>query len=149
KKSSGMDLGPSLDSEFLWFNQSPSPAVPEWKRKWFQSAAFRHAISASIRRDDIVRVAYRGHARPALGPVSPTNRFWFNSALKPLPFDTESALRSLTGEGFTLKDGVLRDRSGHAVEFSLVTNAGNRQREAMAALIQDDLRAVGIRVNIV
>ena len=143
------NLGASLDSEFLWFNQEPSAAVPEWKRKWFTSAVFRHAVSASIHRDDIARIVFRGYAHPAAGPFSPSNRFWFNASLKPLPFDAPSALRGLASEGFVLKDGVLHDRDGHAVEFSLITNSGNRAREAMAAVIQEDLRKIGIQVNIV
>jgi len=143
------NLGASLDSEFLWFNQEPSAAVPEWKRKWFTSAVFRHAVSASIHRDDIARIVFRGYAHPAAGPFSPSNRFWFNASLKPLPFDAPSALRRLASEGFVLKDGVLHDRDGHAVEFSLITNSGNRAREAMAAVIQEDLRKIGIQVNIV
>lgn len=143
------NLGASLDSEFMWFNQSPSAAVPEWKRRWFSSLVFRHAISMSIRRDDIARIVYRGHAHPAPGPVSPANQFWFNAALKPLPFDSKLALGSLAKEGFVLRDGILHDKDGHAVEFSLITNSGNRPREAMAAVIQEDLRGIGIRVNIV
>jgi peptide/nickel transport system substrate-binding protein len=143
------NLGASLDSEFLWFNQSPSAGVPEWKKKWFTSAAFRHAISASIHREDLARIAFRGYAHPAAGPVSTSNRFWFNASLKPLPFDQQSALRGLAAEGFVQKDGTLRDRDGHAVEFSLITNSGSRPREAMAAVIQDDLRKIGIQVNIV
>jgi len=35
------------------------------------------------------------------------------------------------------------------VEFSIVTNSGNRSRERMATLIQADLRAIGITVNVV
>ena len=143
------NLGASLDSEFLWFNQSRSAGLPEWKRKWFTSAVFRHAISASIHRDDIARIVFRGHAHPAAGPFSPSNRFWFNASLKPLPFDAQAALRGLAAEEFILKDGMLRDRDGHAVEFSLITNSGNRPREAMASVIQDDLRKIGIQVNIV
>jgi len=149
KPGAARNVGASLDSEFLWFNQKPSATVPFWKRKWFTSAVFRHAVSMSIHRDDLARIVYRGHAHAAEGPVSPSNRFWFDAALKPLPFDSQAALRSLATEGFVLRDGVLHDRDGHAVEFSLVTNAGNRSREAMAALIQEDLRKIGIQVNIV
>ncbi len=141
------DLGPSMDSEFLWFNESP--AVPEWKRRWFTSAAFRHAVSAAINREDLARIAYKGHAHPAAGPLSPANRFWFNPELKPVRFDPELAVRALRGEGFTLRDGALRDRDGHEVEFSLITNSGNRTRQAIAALIQADLSKIGIRVNLV
>ncbi len=143
------NLGPSLDSEFLWFNQVPTAPIPAWEKSWFTSTAFRRAISMSIHRDDIARIVYHGHAHPAVGPVSPANRFWFNAALKPLGFDSQAALKALTSDGFTLRDGVLRDREGHEVEFSIVTGTGNRPREAMAAVIQDDLKKIGIRVNIV
>jgi peptide/nickel transport system substrate-binding protein len=149
KPAAARNLGASLDSEIMWFNQAPAGDMPDWERKWFKSAVFRHAVSASIRRDDIARIVFRGHAHPAAGPVSPANKFWFDAALKPLPFDPRSALRSLTAEGFRLSGGVLRDAGGHPVEFSIVTNSGNRPREAMAAVIQDDLRAIGIQVNIV
>ena len=144
------NLGASLDSEFLWFNQSPRGGVPEWKRKWFTSAVFRHAISESIQRDDIARIVFRGYAHAAYGTFFAVESILVQRlAPKPLPFDSQSALRSLGKEGFALRDGVLRDRDGHAVEFSLITNSGNGPREAMAAVIQDDLRKIGIQVNIV
>jgi peptide/nickel transport system substrate-binding protein len=149
KPAAARNLGASLDSEFLWFNQAPSGGVPEWKRKWFTSAAFRHAISMSIQRDDLVRIVFRGHAHPGIGPFSPSNKFWFNAALKALVFDPKAALAALAKEGFVLHDGVLRDRDGHAVEFSLITNSGNRTREAMATVVQDDLKKIGVAVNIV
>ncbi len=149
KPAAARNLGASLDSDLLWFNQAPSSSVPEWKHKWFTSTAFRHAISESIHRDDIARLVFRGHAHPAAGPVSPANKFWFNAQLKPLPYDAAAASKALASEGFKLTGGVLKDRDGHPVEFSLITNAGNRPREAMAAVIQDDLKKIGIRVNIV
>lgn len=149
KPAAAKNLGPSLDSEFLWFNQAPSATVPDWKRRWFTSTAFRHAVSQSIHREDIARIVFRGHAHPAAGPVSPANKFWFNAALKPLPYDSAGALKALTAGGFKLSAGVLKDRAGHAVEFSIITNAGNRPREGMAAIIQDDLKKLGIRVNVV
>jgi peptide/nickel transport system substrate-binding protein len=145
----GRALGPSLDSESLWFNESPARTLPEWKRAWFRSAAFRHAVSLAINRDDISRIVYNGRAHPSAGPVSPANRFWFNAALKSLPFDPDAASKSLASDGFKLRDGVLRDRTGHAVEFSLITNAGNLPRERMAPLIQADLAKLGIKVDIV
>jgi peptide/nickel transport system substrate-binding protein len=148
KPGAARDVGASLDSEFLWFNQAPSASLPEWKRKWFASTAFRRAISSSIHRDDLVRIAYKGHAHAAAGPISTANRFWFNAGLKPLGYNAGAAT-ALAAEGFTLRNGVLRDAGGHAVEFSLITNAGNRERERMAALIQSDLNRIGVRMNIV
>src|SRR5579862_3287801 len=48
-----------------------------------------------------------------------------------------------------MKGGVLRDRQGHPVEFAVITNAGNLAREKMAAMIQQDLAAIGIKLNVV
>src|SRR5262249_32692259 len=102
-----------------------------------------------INREDIVRIVFHGHARPAVGPVSPANKYWFNAKLSPHPFDQKSALARLAQDGFQMHEGVLRDRNGNAVEFSIITNAGNKYRERMATMIQQDLSDIGIKLNVV
>ena len=142
------DAGTSTDTEQLWFNQVPTAPIPAYKLKWFASTAFRRAVSEAINRDDLARIVYRGHARAAIGMLPPSNLFWFNSELKPHPYDPTNALRRLQQEGFRLENGTLRDRDGNAVEFSVVTNAGNRARESMATMIQQDLKKIGIQLNV-
>jgi peptide/nickel transport system substrate-binding protein len=143
------DAGASLDSEFMWFNQVASSPLPSYKKTWFTSTNFRRAISEAINREDLSRIAFRGRARPAVGPISPANKFWFNSKLQPHPFDQKSALQRLSLDGFHLQNGTLRDREGHAVEFSIITNSGNKYRERMATMIQQDLTAIGVKLNVV
>ena len=143
------DAGVSLDAEQMWFNQVASAPLPAYKKAWFASGKFRRAISESINRADLARVVFRGHAQPAVSWISPANRFWFDASLRPQPFDPKSALRLLAEDGFSLRNSALYDRGGNAVEFSLITNAGNRYREGMAAMIQQDLAGVGIRLNVV
>ena len=149
KSSLAHDAGPSLDSEQMWFNQVPDSPLPDYKKAWFGSAVFRRAMSEAINREDLARVVFRGHARPAVGILSPANEFWFNSKLHPHAFNQQSAINRLQQDGFHLQNGVLRDRNGHAVEFSIITNAGNKYRERMATMIQQDVSGIGIRVNIV
>jgi peptide/nickel transport system substrate-binding protein len=144
-----VDAGPTLDSEFLWFNQAQRAPIAEHTKEWFRSTAFRHAISQGIQRADLCRVVYRGHATPAAGLVAPSNKLWFKQGLSPAAFDPASAAKLLADDGFRLQNGVLRDRGGHAVEFSLVTNAGSKTRVRMAAMIQEDLGKLGIKINIV
>ncbi|HKN34757.1 MAG TPA: ABC transporter substrate-binding protein [Terriglobales bacterium] len=143
------DAGPSMDSEQIWFNQVASAPLPAYKKAWFRSTNFRRAISESINREDLARVVFRGHARPATGLVSPGNQFWFNARLQPHPFDQKSAMKRLEQEGFRLQNGALRDKDGNTVEFSVVTNAGNKYRERMATMIQQDLAGIGIKLNMV
>jgi len=147
-RNAARDLGPGFDTEMIWFNQAPGAPIPDYKKEWFKSTNFRRAISESINRADIARIAYNGHAEPAIGAVSPANKFWVNSSLKPHQYDTGAALRLLAQDGFRMDSGKLRDKTGHEVEFSLVTNAGNKAREKMAALVQQDLAKIGIKMNI-
>jgi len=146
---SAVDAGASLEAEMMWFNQVPTAPLPAYKLAWFQSAAFRRAVSEAINRADICRIVYRGHAQPAEGPISPANQFWFNASLKPHPYDVASSRRRLENEGFRVRNGLLYDGDGHLVEFSLATNAGNHNRERIASMLQQDLQAVGIRLNVV
>jgi peptide/nickel transport system substrate-binding protein len=143
------DSGVSLDSEQMWFNQVATSPLPDYKKAWFHSTAFRRAMSEAINREDLARVAFRGHARPAVGPFSPANKFWFNTKLQPHPFDPKSSLARLNRDGFQMQNGILKDRDGHVVEFSLITNAGNKYRERMAAMIQQDLSGIGVKLNVV
>ena len=143
------DAGPSMDSEQIWFNQVASAPLPAYKKAWFGSTNFRRAISESINREDLSRVVFRGHARPATGPVSPGNQFWFNTRLQPHRFDQKAAMKRLEQDGFRVQNGALRDKDGNAVEFSVVTNAGNRYRERMATMIQQDLAGIGIKLHVV
>jgi peptide/nickel transport system substrate-binding protein len=143
------DAGASTDTEQLWFNQVPSSPLPAYKKAWFTSTNFRRAVSEAINRSDMARIVYHGHAVPAIGIISPSNKFWFNTGLKPHAYDTSSALRRLHEDGFQLQGDTLRDKAGNAVEFSIATNAGNRTRENMATMIQQDLKKIGIKVNVV
>jgi peptide/nickel transport system substrate-binding protein len=143
------DLGPSLNTEQMWFNQAADAPLPVWEKEWFQSRGFRLAVSRAIHRADLARIAYDGHATPANGFISPANLTWYNKHLGPAREDSNAALQLLENEGFHKSGDYLADRKGHPVTFSILTNAGNRSRERMAALIQQDLAVVGIRVKVV
>ncbi len=143
------DLGPSLNTEQMWFNQAPGAPLPAWEKAWFQSRSFRMAVSLTIHRADLARIAYDGHATPASGFISPANKLWYNTHLPPIQQDSQGAARLLAAEGFHRVGDHLLDRDGHPVKFSILTNAGNRSREKMASLIQQDLASLGMQVNVV
>ena len=143
------DAGTSLDSEQMWFNEVARAPLPEYKKNWFRSAKFRRAISQAINRDDLSRVVFRGHAQAAVGPVSPANKFWFNSKLTAETYAPDVALKALQSDGFRMENGTLKDKDGNAVVFSVITNSGSKYRERMATMIQEDLQKIGVHVNVV
>ncbi len=143
------DLGPSLNTEQMWFNQSQGAPIPAFEKQWFNDTAFRKAVSEALHRGDMARIAYDGHATPANGFISPANATWYNKSLPGVQENTGAALELLASHGFHKQGAQLVDRDGHPVKFSLLTNAGNRSRERMASLIQQDLAALGMQVNVV
>jgi peptide/nickel transport system substrate-binding protein len=143
------NAGTGLDGEEFWFNQTPSSSLPEYKKKWFQTTAFRQAVSLAINRADLARVVFDGYATPAYGPVSPSNHFWFNTSLPAPKHDPQAALLLLSRAGYRLENGTLKDSAGHAVEFTVITNSGNSTREKMATMIQQDLSEIGITLKVV
>ena len=143
------NAGAGLDSDHIWFNQVGTAPLAEYKKVWFRSAQFRAAISKAINREDICRIVFAGYAKPAYGPVSPANRFWFNSGLPVPKYDPQVALSLLIKAGFRFANNELRDQAGNRVEFTLVTNSGNAVREKIASMIQQDLSNVGIKMNVV
>jgi peptide/nickel transport system substrate-binding protein len=143
------DLGPSLNTEQIWFNQATGAALPTWEKAWFRNQAFRIAISQAINRADLSRVAYEGHATPAYTFISPANQAWYNHAVTAPHYDIAAAKAGLVNAGFRMNAGHLEDNTGHAVVFSILTNSGNAARMKMATLIQQDLAGLGIRVTVV
>ena len=50
--------------------------------------------------------------------------------------------------GFYLDEkNILHDKKGNIVEFTLMTNAGNIERESIGVMIKEDLAQLGIKVN--
>ncbi|HZP04205.1 MAG TPA: ABC transporter substrate-binding protein [Terracidiphilus sp.] len=143
------DLGPSLNTEQMWFNQAPQAPIAAWEKTWFQNRAFRVAVSQAIHRADLARIAYLGHATAAYSFISPANTAWYNSKIIAPHTDVAAAKTALASAGFRLKGTVLEDAAGHPVKFSILTNAGNEARLKMATLIQQDLGALGMQVTIV
>jgi peptide/nickel transport system substrate-binding protein len=148
------DLGPSLEYTYLLLNQNDlsSRALPSIQRKqaWFRQVAFRRAISAAIDREAIVRLVYRGRAAPLWAHVTEGNKVWVNRRLAHAGRSLETSRDFLRMAGFRWNsEGKLVDSSSQQVHFSILTSAGNLQRNEIATLICDDLKQLGIAASVV
>ena len=153
-----VDAGPGLEYNFLFFNLSEpgekTSAETLQKLKWFRDVKFRQAVSAAIDREAIVRLVYQGRGSALWGLVTPGNRRWRDDKLPHPPRSLGQARALLKEAGFSWNSGsnaesTLLDSSGKPVEFSIITSSSNADRTKMAALIQDDLKQLGMRVQVV
>ena len=114
----------------------------------FDSIRVRQALSYAIDRQGIIDGILLGLGRPCTGPFSYVS--WaYNPKAKSYAYDPERARRMLAQAGWKDRngDGVL-EKNGKPFRFTIMTNQGNTERIRTAEIIQQNLKAVGIVVDI-
>lgn len=146
-----VDAGIGLNLNQLWFNLRPEAKRGDPRQPWLQSEALRHAIAHAVDRDAFVNTVYLGAAVPVYGPVSPGNRAWYSPEAPTYPHDPARARAMLRSVGLDDRDGdgLLEDRAGRPARFSILTQQGHSLRERGASVIQEQLRRLGLTVDVV
>lgn len=145
-------IGPDYGTMFMALNMNLDAAakgrIPAHKVEWFRDQRFRRAVSHAVDRSALIRNVLRsmGHALPAPFTVAP-GPLTHDGFTVP-EFNPELAKKLLADMGFTPgPKGVLVDKEGRELAFSLTTNAGNATRETYAEFIRKDLENIGMKVN--
>jgi peptide/nickel transport system substrate-binding protein len=153
----GFDLGPGLTVDHLWFNlnggqKNGQPIVNPVKSAWFQDVRFRRAVADAIDRETIAASTLQGLATPLYGLVSPANKVWAASDLPHPEYNLDRAKALLQEAGFALRGSPeapeLYDPKGNRVEWTLIVPVENEPRKLTAAVIQEDLAKLGMKVQV-
>lgn len=144
--------GPAYGTTFLSFNlnkgkRNGQPLVTPYKSQWFNNLKFRQAVAYAIDRPRIINNIFRGLGQPQNTQMSVQSPY-YNTNIKGYDYDPEKAKMLLKEAGFKYNEqGQLLDADNNLVEFNLITNAGNKIREAMGSQIKEDLGKIGMKVN--
>lgn len=152
------DLGPGLTTNFFWFNLNKvreakpgkkvgAPQIDPVQYAWFSQPDFRRAVSMAVDRDALIKSVFFGDAVKCWSTMTPGNKKFYTGQSSAYDYNPEAAKKLLASLGFkdTDHDGVLEDKQGHPVAFTMKTNGDNVTRVSMANFIKDDLAKVGIR----
>lgn len=125
---------------YLGYNE----ALPQ-----FASKKVRHALTLALERGKIIDALLYGYGRPCIGPIPPMLPWAYNDQITPLPYDPNQAKQLLAQAGWTDTDGDgWVDRDNNNFEFTIKTDAANQVKSDLAVIIQDQLKKVGVKVNI-
>ncbi|MBP0026274.1 MAG: ABC transporter substrate-binding protein [Roseofilum sp. SID2] len=146
---------PTLSSVFITFNLNKAsrdgkPLVDPIKSRWFNNLKFRQAVAYALDRQTMVNNIYRGLGEPQYSNIPVQSPYYFSpeEGLKIYKFNQEKAQSLLEEAGFKYNStGQLEDDAGNLVRFTLLTNAGNKIREALGVQIKQDLSKIGIQVD--
>jgi peptide/nickel transport system substrate-binding protein len=116
--------------------------------EWLKDKRVRQALAHSINRDEFSQKLFYGK-QPVAHTWLPERHEGFNANVRKYNYDPARARQLLTEAGFTPgPDGILRDSKGQRFEITIMTTAGNAQREQVQQIMKESMRAVGIDLKI-
>src|SRR5699024_2297519 len=106
------------------------------RKPYLQDARVRQAFAHAIDRQAIVDHLLMGYGEPAYGPLNSSD-FYFSDEMTRFEYDPERARELLEEAGWDFSRELL-----------LMYPTGNKVRELSAPVIQANLQAVGLRVDL-
>jgi peptide/nickel transport system substrate-binding protein len=139
---------PSSNLGYLVFNQR-DPADLTRPHPILTDRDVRRALVLAVDRHLLVRAALGRYGDVPFGPAS--SQLWIRHGTPtPARQDQSAARQLLAGRGWVDRDqdGVREDRSGRPLALTLQVTTSSEQRQQMAVMIQEQLRQVGVRVDV-
>jgi peptide/nickel transport system substrate-binding protein len=123
---------------FAWNNRTP----------YFEDVRVRQALTLALDRFSMVDGLWGPFARVGVSPIIST--VWaHNSSLEPWPYNPARARELLAEAGWKDTDGDgLLDRNGRPFRFEMLVHSGNRQRQDAVVMAQEQLRPLGIQLQV-
>ncbi|MDP3719252.1 MAG: ABC transporter substrate-binding protein [Acidobacteriota bacterium] len=146
-----LELGVSTDPDLFFFNLRPQQWARDPRGSWMSRKEFRQAISHAVDREAFANTVFLGAGVPIWGPVTPGNQKWFSPNVPRYAHSLDKAKDLLAGLGLANRDADewLEDEKGTEARFTLLTFRGNSSLERGSAVLREDLRPLGIAVDVV
>ena len=146
-----LDLGVSRNADAFFFNLKPGAFADDPRAAWLQRDELRKAISMAVDRKLFADTVFFGAGVPVYGPETPANKIWYWPGLPQTPHDAAAAKQLLASIGLTDRngDGMLEDAQNRPARFTLLTQKGRPNLERGAAVIRDELKKIGLTVDVV
>ncbi|QOR34059.1 hypothetical protein IMX26_11210 [Clostridium sp. 'deep sea'] len=131
----GLDLG----FQYIGFNHT---------KETFQNKKLRQAFAHAIDRQGVVDSLLYGKGIVANNPYSPAS--WACpplDTLKNYEYNPEKAISLMQEAGYTYEDGIMKKPNGKQLEIDFVYPSGNQIREQYCAIAEQNLAAIGVKMN--
>ncbi|MBY0493612.1 MAG: ABC transporter substrate-binding protein [Cyanobacteria bacterium] len=146
-----IDVGASLDPDAFFFNLRSPYWAKDPRRDWITRKEFRQAISHAIDREAFANTVFLGAGVPVWGPITSGNQKWFSPNIQRYGYSQARAKEILAGLGLINRDADawLEDASGTEAHFTTIAYRGNSSIERGGAVLRDELKKIGIRMDVV
>jgi len=132
------------------------PAIASWdyvglnlRRAFLKDVEVRHALSYATPRQLISEKVFQGLAKPAYSAYPPIS--WvYNPDVPRYDYNIDTAKATLAKAGYKLDaNGKLLNKEGKPVsKLKILYNTGNKQREQIATMLQEEFKKLGIESEV-
>jgi peptide/nickel transport system substrate-binding protein len=131
---------PRLSFDFFLFQLDPAKPAS----KFFSDKSVRQAMVYALDRTAIAHALYFDQATVA-NTTMPPKSWAYNPDNKPVYVQDKAKAQSmLDAAGWTAAGGGTRQKNGVPFKFEMITNAGNKVRENLLVVLQQQWKDVGI-----
>lgn len=157
-KSGDVDIAPVTASDYAEAQKTDILKEYDWnpvaspysyigfnlRRPFLQDVEVRHALSYAMPRQAIADKVFNGLAKPTYSDINPAS--WaYNPDVPKYDYNMDTAKATLAKAGYKLDaNGKLLDKSGKPVQLKIYFNQGNKQREQIATIAQEQFKQLGI-----
>jgi peptide/nickel transport system substrate-binding protein len=133
---------------YLGLNQNREARLDPRLLALFNDVRFRRAVAHACDRERLCRDVFAGLARPVYGPVTPANTLYHNPRVPRYEYDPSRSRALLREIGLKDADGDgIVEANGANVRFNLLTSASNPANIAVATILSEDLKKIGLGVR--
>ncbi|MCL4491861.1 MAG: peptide-binding protein [Nitrospirae bacterium] len=113
----------------------------------FSDKRVRQAIAYALNKKEIIAGVLLGYGTPCTGPFPPES--WaYNKNVKDFEYSPDKAIKLLSEAGWEMNPSGLLQKNGRIFSFTVLVNQGNEARLKSAQIIKEQLKKVGIEMNI-
>ncbi len=131
---------------YHWWGENFHAIYWNHRHPLFQSPKIRKALTMAINRRQLADVLNYPEGVPILDAITTSRQFRQGLYPEPLPNDPDRARKMLGEEGWRDIDGDgVRERDGEEFRFTAIANT---EQEKIAIYVQDQLRRIGVLMEI-
>src|SRR5205814_9481028 len=134
---------PTPTFTFYAYNLNPSTNAG----KLFADKAVRQALLFALNRQQIVTAVFFGHGSVANSVEPPTSWTYKDKPKVLYSFDKAKAESMLDAAGWVKGSDGIRAKGDLKLKFTMITNAGNKQRESMLSVMQQSWHDIGVEAT--
>jgi peptide/nickel transport system substrate-binding protein len=116
-------------------------------KEFLRSTSIRQALAYGLDTQAVIDSVLLGEGQKVYAHTPPVSWAYDRSGLDEYPYDPAKARQLIEAEGWAAGPDGIYEKGGQRLELTMVTNSGNKTREALLQVATEQYREIGIAVT--